>query len=336
MDGDIRAPAHVTERVSSLKEMTFSDIYLGESVSFLAGVPGTKDPIPTPAESKDDVERLRVKCAATHIEKTTPEFPVREGGISYRASVLKTMNETVYVLRKFPSEVPSILHLGLNDKHIAKLLAQGLTGMVLVAGAFGQGKTTTASAMVVGRLEKHGGVAVTIEDPPEMPLEGFHGQGVCYQTWVDRGGFAESCRHAARWAPSMIFLGEVRDRETAIEALRAATNGRLVICTIHADNVTMAIERLYTLACSVGADGDDIASLMAQGVAIAIHQRLETDQTRSAPKRPKIEFLSIRNPEVEGATGAQNLIRGRKWNQLASEIQRQLNEMTIQSRRDIS
>jgi type II secretory ATPase GspE/PulE/Tfp pilus assembly ATPase PilB-like protein len=51
--------------------------------------------------------------------------------------------------------------------------------------------------------------------------------GVCYQTWVDQGEFGDMCRKTARYAPNIIFLGEVRDSETASEALRASINGAI-------------------------------------------------------------------------------------------------------------
>ncbi|MDA0629118.1 ATPase, T2SS/T4P/T4SS family, partial [Acinetobacter baumannii] len=141
--------------------------------------------------------------------------------------------DVVFVLRRFPAKVPTFESLNLHNGYVSKLMQQRLSGLIVIAGPFGAGKTTTASALIAARLSKFGGVAITIEDPPEMPLEGKHGEGVCYQTWADRGGFGDATRKMARFAPSIIFLGEVRDAETAAEALRASINGRLVVCTAH-------------------------------------------------------------------------------------------------------
>lgn len=170
-----------------------------------------------------------------------------------------------------------------------------------------------------------GGVAVCIEDPPEMPLEGKRGDGVIYQRWVEQGGFAQECRQAARWAPSIIFVGEVRDAETATEALRASINGRLVVCTIHSDGARTAVDRLYSLANGVAGSSDDVANLMAIGLAAIVHQRLEGE-----PKRPVIEFLWLRG---EDAIGAQNTIRQKKFNQLDNEILLQRNKIMMMSGR---
>lgn len=303
----------------SLKDISFADIYLGECGAWLSGGDIQLDPIPAPPGVDDELKELRGMCVDAGLASGKGEFAIRRDGVTYRVSAMRTMNEMVYVLRRFPTTVPRLDSLGLHPGHLDRLMMHRLSGLVVVAGAFGQGKTTTASAMIVSRLEKYGGVCVTIEDPPEMPMEGRHGEGVCYQTWSEHGRFGEALRHAARWAPSIIFVGEVRDPETATEALRASINGRLVICTAHADNVIAAVERLFSLANGVAGSADDVASLMSKGLACVMHQRLE-----GAPKRPKVEMLYLRDDD---ANGARNLIKARRFDQLGTEITLQSNRM---------
>lgn len=303
-----------------LSELKFTDIYLGEKASWLAGIPGTLDPIPAPDDVREELLELRHECDKVSTESKRDEFAVRYKSVAYRASTMHTMSEHVFVLRRFPEVVPQIDALNLHPYVIERLLEQKISGLIVVSGPFGQGKTTTASAILKERLKIYGGVAVTIEDPPEMPLEGRHGEGVCYQTWVDQGGFGQACRQAARWAPSMIFVGEVRDSETASEAMRASINGRLVICTTHADNVVGTISRLFSLANGSAGNSEDVAALLSHGLTAVVHQRLEGDME----KRPKLEFLFLRGDD---AHGARSLIRSRKFDQLGSEINLQLNKM---------
>lgn len=307
------------DQLTTLKEIDFADIYLGENGAWLSGGGIQLDPVPAPPAVKAELDELRKKCVHFGAESGKGEFAIRNNGVTFRASVMKTMSETVYVLRRFPSTVPSLDELGLHPRHMTRLMTHPMSGLVVVAGAFGQGKTTTASGMIVSRLRTYGGVCVTIEDPPEMPMEGRHEEGVCYQTWAAHGGFAEALRNAARWAPSIIFVGEVRDPETATEALRASINGRLVICTVHADNVISAVERLFSLAIGTAGNAEDVSSLMSKGLACVIHQSLEGN-----PKRPKIEMLYLRSDD---AAGAKNLIKGRRFEQLGSEITLQSNRM---------
>lgn len=307
-----------------LKDIDLKDIYLGRPNAWLAGVPGTSDPIPAPEHCLEELDELREMCDQFVGARGKDEFTVRHNDVAYRASVLKSMSDSVYVLRRFPPTVPPLDTLGIHSGYTARLMQPGLSGLIVVAGAFGQGKTTTASSVIASRLTKYGGVAITIEDPPEMPLEGRHGEGVCYQTWVDRGQFGDATRKCARFAPSIIFLGEVRDAETAAEALRASINGRLVVCTTHADSVPMAIERMYSLANGVAGNSDDTASLLAGGLLGVVHQRLEGE-----PKHPRIEFLWLGDQDSQGV---RNTIRQRRFDQVASEVTLQLNRMMMSGR----
>jgi twitching motility protein PilT len=306
----------------TLKDLTFSDLYIGQQASWLAGVPKEGDPIPVPDETLGDVQALRDVCTKAMNDSSREEFSVVHDGISYRVSLLRSLRETVYVLRRFPVRVPPLTRLGLHPHHLRLLMTHPLTGLVIIAGAYSNGKTTTASALVVERLTHHGGVAVTIEDPPEMPMEGRHGEGVCYQTWVSQGEFADAARRNARYAPSIIFLGEVRDAETALEAIKASTNGRLVICTIHADNAVSAIERMYMLANGASARSEDAAANLARGLTCVLHQQLG-----GQPRRPMVEFLWAKGDD---STALRNYIRKTSWDQINNIIQLQRNQLRAQ------
>ena len=303
-------------------DIDFTDVYLGESACWFAGVSGADDSMRAPQEVMGDLLRLRGVCVKTQEDIKRPEFTVRHEDVSYRVSMMQSVGEKVYVLRKFPETVPEFDTLGIMDGIVKFLLTPKMTGLIIISGAYGQGKTTTASALVDERLKHFGGVAITLEDPPEKPLQGARGSGVCYQTWVEDGNFSEAARKAARWAPTIIFLGEVRDGHTAAEALKASINGRLVICTLHANSVQSSLERLYSLANSAGGSIEDTASLLASGIAAIMHQNLEGEQK----KRIKTEFLFLRG---EDTAGVKNLIRQRKFEQVGSEINLQLNKMMM-------
>lgn len=311
--------------MSELKSIKFSDIYIGRDAAWLAGIPSSLDPCPVPECNLEEVRNLRAACEDVYSKINKEDFALSFNGTQYRASIIRSVSEMVFVLRRFPERIPAIETLGLHPSIIEKLTRQGLTGLIVVAGAFGQGKTTTASSVVVARLSKLGGVAVTIEDPPEMPLHGQHGEGVCYQTWVGQGEFANACRKAARWAPSIIFLGEIRDSETAIEALRASINGRLVICTAHADNPIMAVERIYSLASAGFSSSEDVSSLLAAGLTYILHQKLESHGDR---KQVLMESLWLNGDDAHGIRAT---IAAKKFSQLTSAMQMQKNRMLLSS-----
>ncbi|MCV0438988.1 MAG: GspE family protein [Hydrogenophaga sp.] len=307
-----------------LEELDFKDIYLSSNQAWLSGVPGTKDPVVAPVAASEELAELRALCGKRGQTTKNDEFAVRSNGISYRVSYLKSVNEDIFVLRRMPASIPTPEELSIHPSYVEMLVRKELSGLVVFAGTFGQGKTTSVSAVVVERLKRHGGVAMTIEDPPEMPLEGTHGEGVCFQTWEEHGDFGEACRKMLRRSPSIIFIGEVRDPETAAEALRASANGRLVVCTVHGESVPMAVERLYSLANSAIGNPDDTSSMLANGLAAVMHQRLE-----GTPRKPKLEFLWLADPDSHGV---RTTLRQRKWEQIANEVQMQRNRLFVQRR----
>lgn len=316
--------------MTKLSDLEFFAIYLGLETNFFAGIPHTIDPFPAPSEYTEELRQLRKKCEDFFTSTKKNEFTVRDGGISYRVSVLISITEIIYVLRRFPAAVPDLNSLGIHPRHVERLMTPGITGLIVIAGAFGQGKTTTASSLITARLAKYGGVGITVEDPPEMPLEGAHGEGICYQTWVEQGDFANEIRKAARWAPAIIFLGEVRDGETAAEALRASINGRLIICTTHAGSVAMAVERLYSLANGAAGNSEDVANLLANGLTAVVHQRLETDD--AGIKHPRLQFLWLGEDEASKdycSKGVRNTIRQRRFDQIENDVMLQLNRMIM-------
>jgi len=308
-----------------VSELSFTDVFLGDSACWFSGIGGADESQVANDDVTGDLMKLRVACEKVELDIKRPEFTVRYDSVSYRVSVMQSISEKVFVLRRFPDSVPEFQTLGILDRIRECLLTPKMTGLIIIAGAYGQGKTTTASSLLDERLQRYGGVAITLEDPPEMPLQGARGKGVCYQTWVADGNFSEAARKAARWAPTMIFLGEVRDGHTADEALKASINGRLVICTLHADSVQSALERIYTLANGIGSSTDDTASLLSNGIAAVLFQRLEGEKK----KRINTEFLFLRG---EDSSGVKNMIRQRKFSQVGSEINHQANKLFLQAK----
>lgn len=316
-----------------LKDLVFSDVYLGtDGSAWLSGVPNTSDPIAPGEEHLEEVKSLRQSCEEYFAKNPDREdFPLRHCDISYRVSVMRTIQEMVFVLRRLSDKIKKLTELGIPPAFLQMMLEPNMKGLFIISGTFGHGKTTTASSLVEARISQFGGVAVTIEDPPEMPLHGRHGEGVCFQTWVERGGFGYACRQAARWAPSVIFLGEIRDSETAKEALRASINGKLVVCTAHSDNPAMAIERVFALANgeSDGSTSDDVLSMLATGITAVLHQRLEKVGSRM---QLMVEPLFM---TPEDGPGARGMIRQRRFEQLKSVTQLQKNRMLVSGQRKV-
>lgn len=240
-----------------------------------------------------------LKQAKQKTEQGYAEFVIKASDRAFRGHPIDTVTGRVYALRLLPLVVPPLDKLGmpaaLRQILMHKKLERG--GLVMVCGETGQGKSTTCAATVKERMETYGSFCLTIEDPPEMPLNGTHGKGRCLQTEVEQGQWGNAMRGAMRSYPaqsgSMLYVGETRDPETAAEVLRIATNGHLVLTTFHAESVESAIQRFKSMASAIMVESE-VREVMASCFRLALHQRLkeEIDRTTQRPRKQlEMEFL---------------------------------------------
>jgi type II secretory ATPase GspE/PulE/Tfp pilus assembly ATPase PilB-like protein len=144
-----------------------------------------------------------------------------------------------------PENELDIARLGFSDDHRNSVSAalDSLSGMILVTGVTGSGKTTTMYSMASSR-DLRSLVALSIEDPVEFKLP--NGQ----QFEVDEDHdftMYEGLRTILRMDPDLIMVGEIRDRDSAVVTARAALSGRLVLATIHGQDAAGAVDALHYL-----------------------------------------------------------------------------------------
>lgn len=211
---------------------------------------------------------------------------------SFRAQYVRTNLGQTLALRVLPEVTPTLQQLNMpqvcRDLLLDPQLLQG--GLVLIPSTNGQGKTTTASATVKSRLQLYQGHCNTVEDPPECPLEGYHGQGRCFQIPVEPeesglpgSGYAKALLDTLRFFPGLtgggtiLFIGEIRDARTALEAILAAANGHLVIATIHGNSIRASLQRLSTLAQATPdhMPKDQVNMLLAETLKLVHYQTLQ-------------------------------------------------------------
>jgi Tfp pilus assembly pilus retraction ATPase PilT len=310
-----------------VRHMVFSDLYLGHPSlgDRFCDVPGASiNPVPAGESMRDDIERLKAACHEARARSPAlMEFRVNHDGMAYRAFVMNSLSGQILVLRRIADDIPSLAELGIPHAYIRHLMSADLTGLLVVSGGMKSGRTTTACALIKERLRAYGGVAVTTEDPIELPLEGNYGEGVCYQTMASGSGgtFSEAFRHIVRWGAKTIFVGEIRDTATAAEVLQASANGHLVITTAHADNVIRTIMKLQAMASEELEQG--VAQmLLADGLAGVLHQKL----THGPKRKIETEFLFLKDAEF-----ARTNIRIGKYEMLASDIKQQMASMIAEN-----
>jgi twitching motility protein PilT len=146
------------------------------------------------------------------------------------------------VLRKLNAQIPSINDLSLPD--VIMNAAKEKTGLVLVTGATGSGKSTTLAALLNEINHRSPIHIITLEDPVEF----IYTQKVATvnqrELGTDFDSFATGLRAALRQAPKVILVGEMRDRATVEIALSAAETGHLVFSTLHTIDAGQTINRI--------------------------------------------------------------------------------------------
>jgi twitching motility protein PilT len=143
------------------------------------------------------------------------------------------------------SEVPTFAELLLPP--VLEELADSARGLVLVTGPTGTGKTTTIASMIGHINRTRRAHIITIEDPIEVVHDDDRSIIQQREVGADTGSYAAALRHVVRQDPDVIFVGEIRDPDSALSAIQAAETGHLVISTLHTIDATETINRLLDL-----------------------------------------------------------------------------------------
>lgn len=160
----------------------------------------------------------------------------------FRVNIFSQRGNYSIVLRKLNTEIPSIKQLGLPDVFYS--VSKEISGLVLVTGATGSGKSTTLAALLDQINQSKSVHVITLEDPVEFVHP--HKKSTFNQRELgdDFNDFATGLRAALRQAPKVVLVGEIRDRQTIEVALSAAETGHLVLSTLHTIDAGQTINRI--------------------------------------------------------------------------------------------
>lgn len=203
-----------------------------------------------------------------HLSPQDGKMRVKYDGeqIDIRVSIIPTVDGEKVVLRLLPSRsrLFSFADLGMNKKDLKKLndALDKTHGMILATGPTGSGKTTTIYA-VLKTLNVREKNITTIEDPVEYKIKGINQIHVNSRTNL---GFANGLRSILRQDPNIIFVGEIRDIETAGIAVNAALTGHIVLSTLHTNDAATALPRLIDMKVE--------PFLVASTINVIVAQRL--------------------------------------------------------------
>jgi type II secretory ATPase GspE/PulE/Tfp pilus assembly ATPase PilB-like protein len=183
-----------------------------------------------------------------------------------RVATYPTVTGEKIVLRLFNSETGKALGelslAGAVQSELERFLRQS-SGLLLLTGPAGSGKTTTIYACLRQLAELGGRHIITVEDPVEQVVPGTMQTEINEAVGLD---FARAARHLLRQDPQVLIIGEIRDEGTAQLAVRAGLTGHLVISTLHAGSCRGVFERLWVMCAD--------HSAVASAVELVLNQRL--------------------------------------------------------------
>jgi pilus retraction protein PilT len=191
-------------------------------------------------------------------------------GIRLRVNLYHSLDRLAAVMRPIRRDIPGLGELGLPAELLQSWVSRRY-GLVLISGPTGSGKSTTVASCLDWLNHHSARHIVTLEDPIEYLFENDLALFSQREIHRDSESFATGLRTALRQSPDVIFLGEIRDAESAMTALHAAETGHLVISTLHSSSVVETIDRFSNLLTSQTAVG---LSLLAGQLVGIISQQL--------------------------------------------------------------
>lgn len=225
-----------------------SDLYITADFPPAIKIKGIMTPLSTQALSANDSQEL-TQCIMNDKQlkefEATKEcnFAIAPAGLCrFRVNAFVQQGMQGLVIRTIAAEIPSFEKLGLPA--VLKDLIMSKTGLIIMVGGTGSGKSTSMASMLDHRNENSYGHIITIEDP----IEYVHKHKNCVimqrEVGVDTNDWEIALHNTLRQAPDVIVLGEIRDKEIMNFGIEFSQTGHLALATLHANNANQAIDRI--------------------------------------------------------------------------------------------
>ena len=233
--------------------------------------------------------RLKLVAGMNIAESRAPQdgrVSLSIGGrsVDFRAAVQPTIHGENFVLRVLDAKrgIVEYRKLGLTEDqyYLLDLMLARPEGIILVTGPTGSGKTTTLYS-VLSHMNDESVNIMTLEDPVEYPITRIRQTSISDGSKID---FSDGVRSLMRQDPDIILVGEVRDKDTAEMAFRAAMTGHQVFSTLHTNSALRSFKRIKDLGVSPEVMAGNIIGIVAQRLVrrVCVHCREEVQVTEGS------------------------------------------------------
>ncbi|MGI5921022.1 MAG: type IV pilus twitching motility protein PilT [Syntrophomonadaceae bacterium] len=299
------------------REMGASDVHITSNSPPVYRINGrlVLPPDANPLTGEDTYRLLQRLVTDTRVWEKITEYGQDDFALSFpgigriRVNIYSQRAAYAAAIRLLPTDLPDLETLGLPP--VVKELALRETGLLLVTGSTGSGKTTTLAGMINLLNHTKNLNILTLEDPIEYVHE--HNTCIVNQREIgsDTVSFAAGLRAALRQDPDVIMVGEMRDLDTISTAVTAAETGHLVLASLHSGNAVQAVERIVDAYPPY--QQQQIRNQLAATLQGIIHQELIPRNDN----RGRVVAAEV----LVATPAAKNLIRENKINQLYSVMQ---------------
>jgi twitching motility protein PilT len=292
-----------------------SDLHLGVNQPPLGRVNGTLMPLHPQPLSQAALEAMLQELTSPDQWRTITEdldldFAYAfEDKARFRANYFYKQSGIAAVFRTIPSQVLTLTQLKAPD--VIRRLAERRSGLIVVTGPTGSGKTTTLAAMINHINETRPVHIVTIEDPVEFVHPSQKAQVTHREVGNHAPTFAAAIKSAGREDPNVILIGELRNNETMKMALQLASFGVLVFGTVHTNSAPATIDRIIN--AFPAEEQPQVRGMLAESLVGIVAQQL----LKTADGKGRVAAHEI----LIGSPGISSMIREGKTFQLLSSIQ---------------
>jgi twitching motility protein PilT len=221
-------------------------------------------------QSAQDYWNTRIKPVLARQHSVNIRLDGR-GGHSLRCSLfMHGTGELALVMRITPPDITPLADLSLPH-HLVSTLAESTSGFIVITGPTGSGKSETAMSILDWHNAQHSGHILTIEDPVEKKIRPRKAIVTQREVGHDVPSFADGMREAMRTSPDVLLTSEIRDAETAEQAIQGGDSGSLMVATTHGKSVTGTMRKILSYT---GPRADVMRSVLAGNLIAVVRQAL--------------------------------------------------------------